>query len=104
MKIIGVETVSPIQVEPVPIRKGSRVTIHYNGFLKLDKSSTIYLHYGYGVNNNWCNVNQAKMQASAKGFSATIKVGEERRLNFCFHDNYDRWDNNYGNNWSFELN
>jgi hypothetical protein len=103
MKVLNVDTIPTIQVEPVPIHKQSKVSIHYNGYLRLDPSSAIYFYYGYGPNGAWEDISEILMQPSLKGVSADIYINNKDRINFCFHNDKDQWDNNFGNNWSFEI-
>jgi hypothetical protein len=36
-------------------------------------------------------------------YTAKLKVEGDREINFCFKDDADNWDNNYGVNWKTEI-
>lgn len=90
-------------IDPMPMKKNSNVTISYNGQLTSIEKNKVYIHYGYGANMAWNQVGQQEMTRSPKGYTTTILVNGEDRLNLCFHDNQGHWDNNSGNNWSYEI-
>lgn len=92
-----------VRVDPLPIRKKSRVIVHYQGDLPLEKGTAVYVHYGFGTNGNWEGVDRAVMVPSPHGYTAAFNIPEAARLNLCFHDDQGHWDNNSGNNWSFEI-
>jgi hypothetical protein len=49
-------------------------------------------------------VQDIKMKKGRDGsWSASLVVNDPTRLNFCFHDGADHWDNNSGRNWSYEI-
>lgn len=90
-------------VEPVPITAGDEITIFYNGFLARE-SSQIYLHLGYGSPHNWHRVQDLRMSRTGWGWVKTIEVPfDEERINFCFRNNRNEWDNNNGLNWSYTI-
>jgi len=90
-----------VTVDPTPITAGQEVTILYNGLLAKSGAQQIYLHVGYGSNDNWQMVTDYPMYFTGNGWEKTITVAEGTRLNFCFKDSANNWDNNNGNNWSF---
>lgn len=103
MVLSSLSKTSSLSVTPVPITVGDQITITYNGFLAKNNPREIYLHYGYGSNDNWRDVKDIKMHKTPHGWEATLKVTDNSRLNFCFKDNENCWDNNYGQNWNYEI-
>ncbi len=92
-----------VTAHPVPITAGSEVNIKYNGLLATSGADAVYLHYGYGPANNWNEVTDLMMHRTSEGFEASIKVNSSDRLNFCFRDSANNWDNNCGRNWSYTI-
>ena len=97
------EVAEGIFLDPVPVTVGEDVRIKYKGQLTNAGAGKIYLHTGYGY-DRWSNVQTVPMRKTRDGgWSATIKVTDSSRLNFCFHDSAENWDNNTGHNWSYEI-
>ncbi len=94
---------SVVDLDPMPIKKNSRVTIHYHGSLPILNGKKVYLHYGFGTNGEWKHVGQREMNLSPKGYTTALSVNGDERLNLCFHDEQGHWDNNMGNNWCYEF-
>lgn len=92
-----------VRVDPLPIQKNSRVIVQYHGPLPLLQGTAVYVHYGFGVNGNWEGVGREAMVPSPQGYTAALNIPDAARLNLCFHDDHGHWDNNRGNNWSFEI-
>lgn len=89
-----------VDVNPLPIRQGDRVTITYRGYLK-DQGQDCVLHYGYGP-GDWLKVQDSTMFKGTSGdYETTVQVSGSGRLAFCFHDGTGRWDNNGEENWSY---
>jgi hypothetical protein len=87
--------------EPAPVQQGAKIHINYQGVLKNAGANEIFLHYGA---DGWKNANTVKMQRMNNGvFGVEIEADAGRELNFCFKDNQNNWDNNYGWNWSAEI-
>lgn len=77
--------------------KEESLELKYNGCL--DGAKTIYLHYGIG--ETWEGVTECKMRKlkSCYKTEVTIPIGVD--LNFCFRDTEGNWDNNYGNDYTY---
>lgn len=91
-----------VVVDPVPVTAGSEVTIMYYGLLAKSGADEVWLRTGYGDPHNWQEVYDHRMERTGYGWVKNIKVSEEYdRLNFCFKDSANNWDNNNGLNWSF---
>ena len=96
------EVADGIFMEPVPITLGEDVKIKYKGVLAAE-AQKVFLHAGYG-HADWNQVQDIPMKKTRDGgWSTTFKVEDPSRLNFCFKDNADNWDNNSGRNWSYEV-
>ena len=77
--------------------QNSTVKISYTGELFENNSEEVFVHYGYGT--NWDNVNEIKMNKTELGFQAEINLPESNRLNFCFRNSLNQWDNNQNANY-----
>ncbi|HHX96531.1 MAG TPA: hypothetical protein GX687_03605 [Clostridia bacterium] len=78
------------------------VTITYNGPLAQSDVPIIYAHVGTGVNEQWENIKDIKMEKEGTAWQAEL-IPQDEQINFCFHDGAGNWDNNYGLNWSLNL-
>ena len=97
------EVVDGIFMEPVPITLGDEVRIRYKGLLGQSGANKVYLHMGYGA-NEWRNIEDIPMRKLRDGsWSATVQVSDPSSLNFCFRDDAENWDNNYGRNWTYQV-
>lgn len=77
------------------------VKISYTGKLFQDNSEEVYIHYGFGL--NWENLNEIKMEKTELGYQAEIELTSCDSLNLCFRNSYNEWDNNNGQNYTFEI-
>ena len=97
------EVVDGIYLDPVPITLGEEVKIKYKGLLASSGADKVYLHAGYG-NDQWDNVMDIPMRKTRDGgWSVSVQVSEPSSFNFCFRDNSQNWDNNYGRNWTYQV-
>jgi len=92
-----------VLTSPVPVTSGEQVTIRYNGLLASSGADTVYLHVGYGPSYSWKNTKDIPMKRTPEGFEASFKAEANDRLNFCFKDSADNWDNNNGKDWSYTI-
>lgn len=90
-----------VKVSKTSLSEGDEVTLHYNGCLVKNGADLIYAHLGYG--NEWSKLSDIPMERSKDGFRTTIKIEEADRLNICFRDRWDNWDNNWSQNYSFQV-
>ena len=81
--------------------QGTTVKISYTGMLYQDESDKVYLHYGY--DNEWKDLNEIEMEKTDLGYQAEIELPEYDTFNFCLRNSNDVWDNNEGQNYSFNL-
>lgn len=70
--------------------------VKYTG--QLMDSENVYLHFGY---TNWSDVSEKKMRKLKTCYKAEVVLPAETEFNFCFRDEANKWDNNYGNNYFF---
>jgi len=77
--------------------KEESLELKYNGCL--DGAKTIYLHYGIG--ENWDGVTEAKMRKLKYCYKTEVTIPTGADFNFCFRDSEGNWDNNYGNNYTY---
>lgn len=93
-----------IEVTPVPMTAGEQVTIRYSGLLAQNGADKLVLHTGFGGNQAWFDVKDVSMQkVGANTWEAKLPLTSDSRLNFCFKDSAENWDNNNGKNWSYEI-
>lgn len=79
----------------------STVKISYTGELFQNDSEKVFAHYGFG--DDWSNLNEVEMQRTELGFQIEIALVSSEPLNLCFKNSNDVWDNNDGQNYSFEI-
>ena len=68
------------------------VEITYKGYLFKANSTDVSIVYGYG--DNWENQAEQPMKRTLDGFKANIEIKEFNKINFCFKNSYEEWDNN----------
>ena len=96
------EVAAGIFMDPVPITLGDEVKIKYKGILAEAKAEKVYLHAGYGP--DWGKTVDIPMRKLRDGsWTVSLQIEEPSSFNFCFRDNAQNWDNNYGRNWSFQV-
>jgi hypothetical protein len=90
-----------VQVKPLT-QDGKQIRIRYNGLLNQSGADQVFLHGGFGDDNQWQDVKDYLMEKTSEGWEQTINI-QDRQLNFCFRDNADNWDNNNGVNWIYRI-
>lgn len=90
-----------VTVAPVPVTLGEDITIQYRG--QLSGEQQLYLHMGYGTDNQWKYVSDMPMEKIGTMWKTTFEVKDDSRLHFCFKDNSNNWDNNSGDNWNLQV-
>ena len=90
-----------ISLSPSVPSVGEKVTIKYDGMLAKNGASHIYAHVGFGT--KWDNLYDYQMIKTDTGFETSIPVTKASTLNMCFKDCANNWDNNSGNNYSFDI-
>lgn len=81
--------------------KGSKVKISYTGNLFQNGSEDVFVHYGFG--DNWDNMGEIQMNKTNLGYQAEIQLLDSEKLNLCFRNGNNDWDNNEYQNYTFEL-
>lgn len=73
------------------------VIITYSGKLYREHSEDIFIVYGYG--DNWEYTEETQMKETDNGFEVTLTLKNYDKINFCFKNNFNIWDNNSNNNY-----
>lgn len=94
-----------VSITPMPVTMEETVNITYNGLLAQNNTDTVYLHLGNGLSDFWTNIQDIPMEKMANEYNVWTAnvIPSDSRLNFCFHDGSNNWDNNYGHNWSLTV-
>lgn len=95
------ELVKDIYFNTDKLVENSKVKVSYTGKFYQGNSDKVFLHYGYG--KDWNNVNDIEMKKTDLGYQAEIKLACEDTLNFCFKNQSNEWDNNFGKNYIFNI-
>lgn len=91
-----------VSISPMPVTMGEIVTVNYDGLLAQNGATSIYTHVGYGKNDKWDYIEDIPMIKASEVWSCNI-LPKDARINFCFHDGANHWDNNYERNWSLTV-
>lgn len=93
-----------IMVHPLATNDGNKIRVKYNGILNKDDAEQVYLHAGLGYSQKWDYIIDIPMEYNDGSWIADIRVEDaDNRLNFCFKDSAQHWDNNNGDNWSYKI-
>jgi len=95
-------SIQGVQVKPLS-EDGREVSILYKGLLADHGATNVYLHYGYGEADNWVDTIDQPMVRQNDGWEKIVRVEKGNKLNFCFRDNFNHWDNNNGTNWAYVI-
>ncbi len=90
-----------VVIKPNVLAHGDNATLLYKGLLQKSGAQSVVMHYGYG--NDWSNSGDIKMHKTADGFEANFTVTSDDQLNIAFKDCANNWDNNSGQDYSFEV-
>ena len=77
------------------------IKLTYAGKLFQDGVQSVQVHYGYG--DNWDYAGDIQMEKTELGYQANIYVKDAQTLNFCFKGINGEWDNNNGQNYTFQI-
>lgn len=77
------------------------IKLTYAGKLFQDGVQSVLVHYGYG--DNWDYAGDIQMEKTELGYQANIYVQDAQTLNFCFKGINGEWDNNNGQNYTFQI-
>lgn len=78
------------------IKKG-KTTITYSGNLFKNESEAVTLVYGFG--DNWEHTTEKEMIKNENDFSVEIELLDYDKINFCFRNSDNVWDNNNYQNY-----
>lgn len=81
--------------------ENTTIKISYTGTFFENNSEKVFIHYGFG--ENWENVEDKEMEKTELGFQAEIELPESDYLKFCFKNDQEEWDNNDGQDYSFQI-
>ena len=83
-------------------QKPESLRVQYNGLLANSGAPELFLHVGFG--EKWNGEQTIKMhKTGANIFEAEIPWElRDSRVQICFKDNSNNWDNYYGHNYSYE--
>lgn len=79
------EPIRGVQVKPLT-EDGKKISILYKGLLSEKGAERIYLHCGYGNQQNWSYTSDQPMERTQAGWEKMISLQEGAQLNFCFKD------------------
>ena len=94
---------SEVRVEPEDINPGDKIRVDYNGLLAQNGASQIYLHRGISQGDSWHEIDDVEMRYEDGRWTTEIEVEDADKLNFCFKDSANNWDNNSGYNWTYAI-
>ncbi|MBR2703970.1 MAG: hypothetical protein IKE91_00690 [Clostridia bacterium] len=83
------------------IVENTEIKITYAGALFQNGSSEVIIHLGFG--DDWNNAQDIAMDKTELGFQANVNIIEDTKLNFCFKNANNEWDNNGGQNYQFAI-
>ncbi len=90
-----------VNINPEPIKAGSKARITYDGLLARCGADRVFLHYGV---DGWKKTNTIPMERIGDRFEAEVKTtASVREIDFCFKDSADHWDNNGGFDWRVDV-
>lgn len=81
--------------------ENSIVKLSYTGKLFQNNSEEVFIHYGFG--DNWDNVTELPMIKTELGFQIEFQLISSDKLNICFRNSNNEWDNNNYNNYIFQI-
>jgi hypothetical protein len=103
LEMMADNQIQGIAIDPLPATAGDEITFLYNGLLANSGADQVFIHCGYGDNRHWFNVANERMEWTGHGWAKTMELANDTRLNFCFKDSAQNWDNNNGQNWTIEI-
>lgn len=95
------ELVKDIYFNTDKLVENSNVKVSYTGKFYQGDNDKVFLHYGYG--KDWNNINEVEMTKTDLGYQAELNLIGNDTINFCFKNQNNEWDNNFGNNYIFNI-
>jgi hypothetical protein len=90
-----------VVIAPNVVAEGDKATLYYKGSLYKSGAQSVYARIGYG--SSWEGQNDIRMEKTPEGFKTQIDITQVDKLNVAFKDSANNWDNNLGNNYTFEV-
>jgi hypothetical protein len=90
-----------VTISPAAPAKGDTARVVYSGLLAQNGANKLYVHVGFG--DGWRKTADYRMVKTDQGFETDVPVALDATINMCFKDSADNWDNNSGQNYSFEV-
>lgn len=90
-----------VSITPAVPSAGEKIKIQYDGLLAKSGATHIFAHVGFG--SDWEDKYDYQMKKTSTGFEADVSVVDADTLNLCFKDCASNWDNNSGQNYSFDI-
>ena len=81
--------------------ENTNVKVSYTGKFYQGDNDKVFIHYGYG--KNWDNVQEVEMQKTDLGYQTELNLAGNDTINFCFKNQNNEWDNNFGENYVFNI-
>jgi hypothetical protein len=81
--------------------ENTNVKVSYTGKFYQGDNDKVFIHYGYG--QNWDNIQEVEMQKTDLGYQAELNLAGNDTINFCFKNQNNEWDNNFGENYIFNI-
>lgn len=84
--------------------ENTNVKVSYTGKFYQDNNNNndkVFIHYGYG--KNWDNIQDVEMKKTDLGYQAELNLSGNDTINFCFKNQNNEWDNNFGENYIFNI-
>lgn len=88
-------------VTPEELEDAAGVKILYDGLLAKDGAKQVFAHVGFG--ESWSSVSDYIMKKNVVGFETIVPVKNTDKINICFKDDANNWDNNFGQNYVFPI-
>ncbi|MCR5147075.1 MAG: hypothetical protein K6B70_07035 [Clostridia bacterium] len=95
------ELVKDIYFNTDKLVENSDVKVSYTGKFYQGENEKVFLHYGYG--KDWNNVKEVEMKKTDLGYQAELNLDGSESINFCFKNQNNEWDNNFGQNYIFNI-
>lgn len=95
------ELVKDIYFNTDKLIENTDVKVSYTGKFYQGNNEKVFLHYGY--DKDWNNLTDIEMTKTDLGYQAELKLIGQNTLNFCFKNQNNEWDNNFGNNYIFNI-
>lgn len=90
-----------IMINPGTLHRDQHVKILYDGLLNQNGATHVYAHVGF--DKEWNNEQDYPMVKKSNGFEVRIQVEDANTLNVAFKDCANNWDNNSGQNYTFDI-